>query len=621
MEVDDLFNLKLIKEIKLLPNGNNVLLSISESDEKLDKRITHFWMTDLNGVEPVKITNTDQGESYPQFMGKSKICYLATNKGKQNIFVFDQSTGKQELLVSHTASVNAFCFSKDNKSVYFIAPVEKTDEKGLLPGFFMIDSVYPKSLLWKQDLESGKKEIVSPRDLHVKSMNMSPNGKSMVLTMAPSALPNDEIWSEIYLLNLDDHKLKQTTFNGVQEKSVSWSPDGKKLMFVCDANKNMEIYYQHNLFLLGIDETNPKILLEDLKYEINSACYNKKGTGIYYLANMGTRLNLFYYDLHAGINSQLTNEDAVISKMYFDTRFDFMLCTISRADEPDDIYQLDLNGKIKRKLTFLNTSLSQIKLGKSKVVTWKSNDGVSCEGVLYLPSDYDSTAKYPLLVQLHGGPAGSFNLSFPTDYYSYAHILTGKGYIVFQPNYRGSTGYGDECMRSVIGHYFEKDVDDVISGIKYLVNSWSVDSNRVGVFGWSAGGHLTNWLITHYNIFKAASSGAGMCDWISFYGTTEVKYLREIWFNGTPYEKYDDYLRKSPVMYAKNATTPTLLLCGELDKRVPLSQSEEMYTALKKAGCTTELIVFPDNGHGLWQISKQKIKIKKEMDWFDKYLK
>ena len=336
---------------------------------------------------------------------------------------------------------------------------------------------------------------------------------------------------------------------------------------------------------------------------------------------MGVKLNLFYYDLISGLNRQLTNEDAAITKVYYDTRYDFMLCAISSYDKPDDLYELGLDGKIIRKLTLLNPQLSQLGLSFTKVVTWKSNDGWFSEGLLYLPSDYDSTAKYPLLVQLHGGPAGSYNFSFSADYTSYAHILTGRGYIVFQPNYRGSTGYGDECMRSIIGHYFEKDVDDVISGIKYLVDAGLVDSNRIGVMGWSAGGHLTNWLITHYNSFKAASAGAGMCDWISFYGTTEIKYLREIWFNGTPYEKYNDYLMKSPVLYAKDAKTPTLLLCGALDKRVPLSQSEEMHTALKHAGCVTELIVFPDNGHGLWQLSKQKIKMEKEMEWFDKYLK
>ena len=279
MEITDLFDLKLIQEIKLFPDGNNILLLISESADKLDKRVTHLWKTNLTGVDPAKITNSIEGESYPQFMGKNKIAYLASNKGKQNIFVLDQNSGKEELLVTNTSSINAFCFSKDYKDVYFLSPPngDKAIENGLISSFFKIDSIFPKSQLWKQSVESGKKEILTPSNFHVKAMNMSPDGKYMALTMTTSALPNDEIRSEIFLLNLDDNKLKQVTFNGAQEKSVSWFPNSKKLMFICDANKDMEVYYQHNIFLLDINEAKPRILLEDLKYEIHSAWFIKKG--------------------------------------------------------------------------------------------------------------------------------------------------------------------------------------------------------------------------------------------------------------------------------------------------------------------------------------------------------
>lgn len=623
MEIKDIIDLKLIKDIKLFPNGNNVLISISESNPKLDKKITHLWKTDLNGSEPVRITNTEQGENYPQFMGKDKIAYLAINHGRQNIFVKNTVTGNEELLVAHNYNINSFSFSKDYTTVYFLAPGnnDKAIDDGLVTDFFKIDSTYLKSRLWKYDIKSGRKEIINSSDQHIRSINLSPDGKEMVVIVAPTALPNDEILSEIYILNLSDHKFRRITSNNVEEKCVSWSPDSKSLMFISDANREMEIYYQHNLFLLDLKKNKSQILLEDLKYEINSACFDRNGAGIYYLANMGVKLNLFYYNIKTAKNKQLTFENAAISNVYYDTRFDFMLCTISRPEKPDDIYELDLKGEIKRRLTLLNPWLNQIELAKTRVMEWKSSDGWTCEGVLYLPVNYDSTRNYPLIVQLHGGPAGCFNLSFPGDYISYAHVLAGKGYMVFQPNYRGSTGYGDNCMRAIIGHYFEKDVDDVIYGIKHLVKIGLADSNRIGVQGWSAGGHLTNWLVTHFNFIKAASSGAGMCNWISFYGTTEVKYLREIWFQGTPYEKYNDYLKKSPLLFVKNAKTPTIILCGELDTRVPLSQSQEMYTGLKKAGCKTELIVFPGNGHGLWQLSKQEIKMKDEIEWFRKYLK
>lgn len=623
MRIDDLFSIKLAKEVKLFPDGSGVLVVLSESEPKLDKRIQHLWKADIDGRSTVKITNFEQGESYPQFFGKDKIAFLALNKGKQNIYSVDYNGGNVKLLFNHNNSISAFTFSKNFGQIYFLSSESNNPaiKKGLISSFFKNDTSYLVSNLWEYDFMTGIEKKILSDSLHVRSMSLSPDGKNLVLSIAPTAQPNDDIHAEIYVMNLETHNLTRITNNNVTEESIAWSRDGNSLVFLCDANQNMEIYYQHNIFLVNLKDKKPKLLAGDIKYEINSIFFDRSGKGIYFSANMGARLNLFHVDINNGKWIQLTNDEAVMSKFYYDTRYDFMVCAISSPQKPDDIYKLDVNGKIIKRITSFNPDLIKLKLASAKAIRWKSSDGNYCEGILYYPVDYDSSKRYPLLVQLHGGPAGSYTLQFQSDYLSYDHVLAGRGYMILQPNYRGSTGYGDECMRSVIGHYFEKDVDDVIYGIKFLINAGLADSNRIGVHGWSAGGHLTNWLITHYNFFKAASSGAGMCDWLTFYNTTEVRYLREIWFKGKPNEKYNDYYNKSPVVYAKNAITPTLIICGLLDKRVPFGQSEEMYNALKSAGCVTELIPIPESGHGLWQLSKQKLKMEKELAWFSKYLK
>jgi len=329
---------------------------------------------------------------------------------------------------------------------------------------------------------------------------------------------------------------------------------------------------------------------------------------------MGVKQNLFYYT--NGRWEQLTRLNAFIRYFVYDSKRDLIFCSISTSDKTDDIYILNKKGEIVRQVTFINPLLSNFILSKSKVIKWKSNDGKFVEGIVYFPIKYDSSKKYPLVIQLHGGPAASFTLQFQGDYNSYAHVLAGKGFFVFQPNYRGSTGYGDEWMREILGHYFEKDVEDVITGINYLAHEWLIDTNKIVIHGWSAGAHLTNWIVTHFHYFKAASAYAGMCDWISLYNTSEIKYLREIWFGGTPNEKYSEYYDKSPINYVKNVKTPLLIFAGELDRRIPVEQARIFYEKLVKEGVKTELIVFPENGHGLWQLSKQQIKMERELNWF-----
>ena len=206
--------------------------------------------------------------------------------------------------------------------------------------------------------------------------------------------------------------------------------------------------------------------------------------------------------------------------------------------------------------------------------------------------------KYPLILQIHGGPESSYKLSFNTSYGTYSNILAGKNYVLLQPNYRGSTGYGDDCMRAIIGHYFEKDWDDLMTGVDYLIDQGIVDADSMAVHGWSAGGHLTNWLVTHYSDrFKAAGSGAGGANWFSFYAQTDMHYIREIWFTAPPYEKPELFRAKSPINYIRNASTPTIIFCGANDNRVPAPQSWEMYVGLQRYGVTSEFRLYPGEPH------------------------
>lgn len=202
---------------------------------------------------------------------------------------------------------------------------------------------------------------------------------------------------------------------------------------------------------------------------------------------------------------------------------------------PPDIYLAKLDGAAElERLTYMNRQISELQLGRYETLRYKSKDGVEVEGLLIYPVNYRAGEKYPLVVQLHGGPASAYLNSFPSSYGTYTHVLAGRGYAVFQPNYRGSTGYGDDFMRQIYGNYFGPSIDDILAGADYLIERGIADAERLGVMGWSAGGHMTNWLITHTHRFKAAASGAGVANWVSLYSQTDIRFIREVYLNGAP---------------------------------------------------------------------------------------
>ncbi|MDQ7054293.1 MAG: prolyl oligopeptidase family serine peptidase [candidate division KSB1 bacterium] len=244
------------------------------------------------------------------------------------------------------------------------------------------------------------------------------------------------------------------------------------------------------------------------------------------------------------------------------------------------------------------------------------------------PEPYLKGHRYPLIVQIHGGPASAVRNTFPVSWAYYSHVFASHGYAVLQPNYRGSIGRGAEFMKANVGHYFEKDIDDIITGIAAMVKRGIASPELVGVMGWSAGGHMTNWLITHPERFdeigvtlQAASSGAGVANWVSLYAQTDVQFTREHYLLAPPWKNLDHYMQKSPLVYVEKARTPTLILFGEADERIPMPQGKELYLGLKNNGVPTEFVLYPGEPHGLRKPKHQLDKMQREFGWFEKYIR
>jgi dipeptidyl aminopeptidase/acylaminoacyl peptidase len=277
-------------------------------------------------------------------------------------------------------------------------------------------------------------------------------------------------------------------------------------------------------------------------------------------------------------------------------------------------------GGAAHKVTSIHANITkEFKMPRQEKFEWKGKDGVTVEGLLYLPSDYREGTRYPLVVQTHGGPQASDKYGLGGGQ-NYIPVLTGMGFVVLQPNYRGSTGYGDDFLRDMVGHYFQNAHLDVMTGVDALIAKGIADPDHMIKMGWSGGGHMTNKIITFTDRFKAASAGAGAADWISMYAQSDTRTFRTPWFGGTPWQKdapIAAYWDNSPLKDVYKVKTPTIFLVGQNDPRVPEPQSIEMYRALKSLGVPTHLYVAPREPHGWEELRHVLFKMNAELAWFE----
>jgi dipeptidyl aminopeptidase/acylaminoacyl peptidase len=339
---------------------------------------------------------------------------------------------------------------------------------------------------------------------------------------------------------------------------------------------------------------------------------------------MGLDQHLFALTVADAVMTQLTRQTGVIGGAY-NVEAKAFLMTFSQPRKPADLYvarpQTVGSAAAWVRVSDANPQVAKLSLGTTETVRWKAKDGVEVEGLLIKPLGYEKGMRYPLIVQLHGGPAAADMNGFQGRYVTYPHIYAAAGYAVFQPNYRGSANYGEAFMRQIGGNFMRLSYGDIMSGVDHLIQAGIADPDRLGMMGWSAGGHLSSWTLTQTDRFKAISTGAGAVNWISMYAESDVQSVREFYLGGKPYDAWDNFMQESALRYVKNAKTPTLIHVGEADQRVPKPQSDELYMALKQLGVPVEYIVYPGMPHGLTEPRYQLVKMVSEFNWFEKWLK
>jgi len=630
MTVIEWMNVKRVGNARVSPDGKYLLFTFSENNWKENKSVSHIYRVDADGSNLRQVTNGSDGESSPAWSpdGRS-FAFTAQREPSRETQIFLQPNdgGEAIPLTSHKTSISQFRWAPDSSSIWFVAPdpkpgdLEKREKEK--DDAYSFERNYQQRHLWKIHVATKKEEQVTRGDYSIVEFELARSGKLIAAAIAPTPLLEDREAVELWVMDSFGNNRRRLTTNKIDENLAGVSPDGKWVLFSAGADESFQGYFQPALFIVSAEEGKPRMVLPGFSGEISEGFFSSDGSEIYALANLGVHTELVAVKLTGGKERMLTSGQNVFSSVDFDPASRSFSLVRSTPASPGEVFLMRENEPAARQVTHLFDLEKDFELPRAEVVRWKGADGADVEGMLFYPLHYEPAKRYPLVTQIHGGPASSVKIGFPGSS-SYPPILAALGYAVFAPNYRGGTGYGNAFYRDMVGHYFNNADKDVMTGIDFLVQKGIADPEKLVLMGWSAGGHMTNWLITHTNRFKAASSGAGASNWISMYAQSDMRNHRTFWFGGTPWQKdapLQSYLDQSPLKYIAAARTPTLIIVGERDERVPMPQSVEMYRGLKANGVPTELIIFPREPHGPRELRHQLFKINKELWWFEKYVR
>jgi dipeptidyl aminopeptidase/acylaminoacyl peptidase len=629
MTLIDFMSIPWLGDPRISPDGRQIAFVESQPNWKADKRVDHIWRINADGSGLVQMTNGADGERSPRWSPDGKTIAFVAKRGTDadsvaQIYLISRDGGEALPLTSHATAVSSISWSPDGTTLYFSAAEPKSDEQKardkVKDDVFMFDENFQQEHLWSVSVATRVEHRITGGAYSVLSYRLSEDGKRIAFHRGPSPLIGDDGLSEVWVMDADGSNARQITHNKVPEGGATLSPDGSQILFLAQANQQFEPYYNRKIFVAPTNGGEARVLMPDLPYEVDRAEWARDGQSIYFEANMGVHSELFKVSLASGKPEQLTNGPHALIDWTWSNSANAHVFTVQQMTSPGEVYILRADATTPQKVTTVFDYLPrQFRLPRQERVEWKGADGVTVEGLLMYPLDYEAGHRYPLVVQTHGGPQASDKYGLGGDQ-NYVPVLAARGYAVLQPNYRGSTGYGDAFVRDMVGHYFKNAHLDVLAGVDYLIKTGLADSAHLIKMGWSGGGHMTNKIITYTTRFKAASSGAGAADWVSMYAQSDVRSYRTPWFGGTPWQKdapISVYWDNSPLKDVWKVTTPTIFLVGQNDQRVPEPQSVEMYRALKSNGVPTHLYVAPREPHGWEELRHVLFKMNVELDWFE----
>lgn len=637
MTVDDALNMVDVGAGLIAPDGSNVLYTRRVLDWEDNEYDTEVWMAPADGGEPYRYLGEDGGSDFAFSPDGSYLTFKRrVGEGRnatQQLFWMRTAGGEAVQLSKHATAVGSYAWAEDSSRIFFVADEEQPkDLKQAMDkgddAIFVDEGPNGQtrdswSNLWSFDVAAKTEKRLTDGEQLISNPAPSPDGRWVAFTARASNRRNDADKNEIYVLDLETGARTQLTHNRAPEGGLVWAPDGRAFLFQAADDKEW-LNRNTKLWLMDARLAEHRLLSGAFEGGISNPVWSPDGAAVLFTGQQGVHSDLFRLDVASGAVTRLTESDGWMRVASYTRDRSRYAYTWSDPDTPGDLWLGSVDGAEPVRLTDANPWVEEeLLLAHGRAVQWESTDGTDVEGMLHVPAgvDEDAEGSYPLLLHIHGGPAGFFSAAFSARY----HIYAGLGYVQLSPNVRGSSGYTDALREGNtvasgdgIGY---GDFQDLMTGVDALVARGIVDSERMGVRGWSYGGILGGWTITQTDRFKAASIGAGVYDWTSEYGPGFNNDVRLWHIGGTPWDNPEAYRQQSALTHVAQVTTPTLLLHGMQDTTDTEPQSMMFFTALKDIGnAPVRYLRFPREPHGFREPRHQRRRDVEELRWMQKHV-
>ena len=648
-----LMELHRVSDPQVSPDGRWVAFTVQSVDLAANQKPTEIWTVALDGnAKPQKITHDGSANSRPRWSPDSRrIAYISDRGGSSQIWLMDPDGGNPKAVTNFATEADGELFSPDGKNLVFTSEVYPecgaddacnkknldADKASKVKARIYTELLYRHWTRWQSRKRShlfvvgvagGPPKDLTPGSIDVPPFSLggpddydiSPDGQEVCYSMNADPVPATSTNSDLYVVSINGGPSVKITSTAGADSSPQYSPDGKYLAWRAQFRAG---YESDRWRLLVLERKNGKVtnLSETLDRWVNSFTWKRDSAGLFFTTVDRGRQAIQMISLSGGALQIVARADAELDDMQFTRDGKTMVYTQQSGVSPIEIYRASSSGGASVPLTHLNDSiLNDHQLTPLEEFWVDTADGSRVQSFVVKPYGFRAGQKYPVLMLIHGGPEGFWGHTW--TYRWNAQVFAAAGYVVVMPNFRGSTGYGQKFTDEINGDWGGKPFDDIMAATDYAVTNLPyADPAHVGAAGASYGGFMINWILGHTQRFKALVSHDGVYDQTGEFGGTE-----ELWFplwemGGTPWDKPDDYRKWSPSTYAQDFHTPTLVVHGELDFRIPYSQALELFTALKLQKVPAKLLIFPDEGHWVLKPQNSQLWYSTVIDWLDSWVK
>lgn len=616
---------RTVGDVMPTPDGRGAVWAETQAVMETEKseQVSQVFFRRSDVAKPVQLTFHEKGASAPVISPDGNWIYFrSARSGKPNLYRLHVDGGEARPLTEWKGSLGGYRVSPDGKWIAFAgreedAEIEKAKKEKR--DFRVIDESPENHALWVLASDGSGKPRRLETPGHVTDFSWSADSRSVAFAHQPTAIADDWPRQDISEADAESGKVRALVAGAAAESAPHYSPDGRWVAYVTSTPRWAG---EDRIAILPRGGGESRALPASFDEKVTLLGWSPDSTRVYFWEARGTRAAIYAMPVDGPPEVVFEAKDKMFGGARLNAAGTVFGLTAEASAEAPEAFVATPGEKEPRRMSEANVALLKPPVGKTEVVRWKSKDGLEIEGLLTYPAGVENPSKAPLVLVIHGGPAGVFSETYlgRPSIYPYASF-SAKGWAVLRCNPRGSSGYGKKFRFANFSDWGGGDYQDLMAGVDHAIAKGVADPERLAVMGWSYGGFMTSWVIGQTTRFKAAAVGAAVTNLWSFTGTADIPGFLPDYFKGEPWQVFENFRKHSPLTYAGNVSTPALILHGEADVRVPVSQGYEYYNALKRRGVPSKMVVYPRTPHGPQEPKFVLDIAQRHLDWVEKYVR